>query len=58
MNRTIKYIDEAGKVIWSELLTKEKLRGEKKDVMLDRMKYKIVGTKVVDGLQVIIVKKQ
>ena len=43
MNRTLKYIDEAGKLVWSELLTKEKLKGES-----DHMKYKVIGTKVVD----------
>jgi len=55
---TIKYIDEAGRTVWSEHVESFKSgyrRGS--DLVIDHMDYQIVGSTVVDDVQVIKVRK-
>jgi hypothetical protein len=55
---TVKYVDEMGREVWSEPVDSFKSgyrRGA--DLMLDHMSYQIIGSTVVDDVQVIKVRK-
>jgi len=48
---TIKYIDDLGRVIRTEIMMFREMHREGEDVVLDHMKYKVIGVKIKNDAQ-------
>lgn len=51
----IKYVDELGREVWSEAPEKASKQGS--NIVHDHMRYKIIGSTIIEGVQYIKVRK-